>query len=219
MSFPSKTFGRAARKWIRGWPYICDNEFARAAMATMYDRLRRRELIVNPYLIYGVSPNHVTRALTTKSYNNRRCFDYQHPGDWDLRTVKIRDMRVFLGLYQRFVQQQPWKENVLAPHNMVSVDWPEPRKYIAFNDEQFLARAKALDSLWESLNKNGNMKSGATEFSDLLNVAIGRDGRLIRICSGLHRLIMSQFIGLNAVPVRISIIHEKCQRPRQLLEL
>lgn len=219
MSFPGKTFRRAARKWIRGWPYIYDNEFARVAMATMYGRLRGRDLLVNPYTIYAISPNHVNWALTTKSYNNRRCFDYQHPGDWDLRTVKIRDMRLFVGLHQRFVEQRPWKENVLAPHNMVSVDWPEPRQYIAFGEEQFLARAKALDSLWQSLNRNGNMGCGETEFSDLLNVAIGRDGKLIRICSGLHRLIMSQFIGLHAVPVRISIIHEKCQGARELLEL
>ncbi len=206
-----KALKRSVRKWIRGWPYICDNECARRTMAALYEKNKLTHMKVCPYRIYFINPHGIDLAITSQYYNNKRLFDFSHDGDWDLAVLNISDMLIYRGLKQRFIEHRPWKDNALAPHNITSVDWPEPRQYLRFNEEQFHARACELDRLWDSLCSYGNLSCKKTEFSDLLNIAIDRNGRFLRLCSGLHRLVMSRLHGLDAVPCRVSIVHRRCR--------
>ncbi|WP_247852000.1 hypothetical protein [Halomonas getboli] len=47
---------------------------------------------------------------------------------------------------------------------------------------------------------------------DKLGVAVSREGRLIKINRGLHRLAMAQRLGLSAVPVRVMAVHREWWR-------
>lgn len=205
-----KALKRSVRKWIRGWPYICDSECARRTMAALYEKSKSTQMTLCPYRIYFINPHTINYAMTSHYYNNKKFVDFCHDGDWDLAVVNLNDMLIYRGLRQRFIDQCPWKDNALAPHNITAVDWPEPRQYLRFNEEQFHARACELDRLWDSLCSYGNLSCKKTEFSDLLNIAIDRNGRILRICSGMHRLIMSQLRGLDAIPCRVSIVHKMC---------
>ncbi|GEK73679.1 hypothetical protein HHA04nite_22230 [Halomonas halophila] len=44
---------------------------------------------------------------------------------------------------------------------------------------------------------------------DKLGVAVSREGRLIKINRGLHRLAMAQRLGLDCVPVRVMAVHRE----------
>ncbi|WP_311945026.1 hypothetical protein [Halomonas piscis] len=49
----------------------------------------------------------------------------------------------------------------------------------------------------------------ATRGKDALGVAVSRDGRLLKINRGLHRLAMAQYLGLETVPVQVRAIHRQ----------
>src|SRR5690606_20027250 len=42
---------------------------------------------------------------------------------------------------------------------------------------------------------------------DEIGVAISRDGRILKINRGLHRLAMAQRVGLPSIPVRVHAVH------------
>src|SRR5690606_29230266 len=42
---------------------------------------------------------------------------------------------------------------------------------------------------------------------DTLGVAISREGRILKINRGLHRLAMAQRLGLTTIPVRVRCVH------------
>lgn len=44
---------------------------------------------------------------------------------------------------------------------------------------------------------------------DTLDVAVTREGRLLKINRGLHRLAMAQYLGLSSVPVTVKAVHRE----------
>lgn len=197
---------------LTGYPYCYDLHCVRQVSAVRYDKFTNGEQRVNPYRIYGFNPRSVNRVLSPVIYKNQAFFDYSHVGDWDFETANINDMYLSRGLEQRFVHNCSWDESILAPANISATGWPEPSQYALFSNKQFKARAVELDALWESIRSDGNLYDGKTHFSDILAVAIGRDGELIRMCSGLHRLIMSKLLNKDMVPGRVSVIHKEYDR-------
>lgn len=49
----------------------------------------------------------------------------------------------------------------------------------------------------------------AARGKDALGVAVSRDGRLLKINRGLHRLAMAQYLGLETVPVQVRAVHRE----------
>lgn len=49
----------------------------------------------------------------------------------------------------------------------------------------------------------------STRGKDMLGVAVTREGRLLKINRGLHRLAMAQHIGLPSVPVLVKAVHRQ----------
>lgn len=100
------------------------------------------------------------------------------------RTVRYKK------LMARIERGEPW-----ASHRQgVVLDTPEKivhylRIYLGFLDDM---AAKGFD---QSRGK------------DPLGVAISREGRILKINRGLHRLAMAQRIGLKSIPVRVCHVH------------
>jgi hypothetical protein len=201
---------RSVLNIVRGWPYSCDVEPVRISLARIYDIQRRSLCGVNPYRIYYIDPRAIQLALAAERYNERCFRDFGLDGDWDKEVVPISSMTLYRGLKQHFVENFGWHETVLSPERVARLEWPEPRRYLRYDRLKFDKRAFELDQLWESLRTDGNLSRERTKYSDILNLAIDRAGRAIRASSGLHRLVMSQLLGLERVPCRISIIHKKC---------
>ena len=130
-------------------------------------------------------------------------------GNWDLRREDLRtgsryrliseldDFRdrlhessSYRKLVARMESGRPWTSHQLG----VVLDTPEKildylRVYLDFLDDMAI---------------NG---FDASKGKDPLGVAISRDGKILKVNRGLHRLAMAQRIGLPVVPVRVLHVH------------
>lgn len=80
-------------------------------------------------------------------------------------------------------------------------------------------RLEQIDQLYHSLKENGYRKQSELEedefsYRNEIMINIGRNGQLI-LDDGRHRLLLSKIIGIQSVPVRVFVRHEKWQRIRK----
>lgn len=130
-------------------------------------------------------------------------------GDWDLKRRKITTMPLYKGLKERFVDGLQWKETVLHP-DKYSVDHQNLSiRYNQYSNKEFEQRGQYLDKLYTSIQKSGYQPSAKNRIYDTVSITIGRDGTLIRNLEGIHRLIISQLIGIDLIPVKIQVIHSE----------
>lgn len=130
-------------------------------------------------------------------------------GDWDLRRADLRigtryrlisdldENRDYLertarfqALMKRIEEGRPWASHQLG----ILLDTPEKirdylRVYLDFLDDM------AINGFNPSRGK------------DPIGVAISREGTILKINRGLHRLAMAQHLGLPSIPVRVRHVH------------
>lgn len=131
-------------------------------------------------------------------------------GDWDLQREDLRRGPRYCFIseldehrhdltrteaYQRFMHclesGTPWQSHQQG----VLLDSPERiQRYLEVY----------IDFLDEMATHGFNQGKG----KDRLGVAVSRDGTLLKINRGLHRLAMAQRIGLPSIPVQIQCVHE-----------
>src|SRR5690606_27353334 len=70
--------------------------------------------------------------------------------------------------------------------------------------EKIKAYLRVYIGYLDSMATNGYM---AAVTRDDLGVAISREGRILKINRGLHRLAMAQRVGLPAIPVQVRAVH------------
>lgn len=163
-------------------------------------------------LTIEVDPRSLIRSVDWRGSDRRPTSSaFIWDGDWDLRRGDLRhgsryrfvsdldehrdDLRRterFRQLHARLLQGAPW-----ASHQQgVLLD----------SDERILTYLRAYLSFLDDMTVRG---FDAARGKDELGVAVTREGRLLKINRGLHRLAMAQRIGLPAVPVRIRSVHRQ----------
>lgn len=134
-------------------------------------------------------------------------------GDWDRDVVDIDDASIIHRTKERFQQDASW-------HDVGEIDWM--MKNInrfgiqdgCTNIEDVLDRCERLDVLFHyfSLNQRFLPQKELRRFSfrELggIGVGIDRDGELIWVKGGAHRLAMAQVLGLSKIPICLQIVHE-----------
>ncbi|PMR76440.1 RNA polymerase sigma factor [Billgrantia endophytica] len=145
------------------------------------------------------------RALRRKASNV-----FIWPGDWDLVLTELAesDRREFItDLWQH-------RLDLTASHGyarlLAALERGAPvsshRQGILLNSEaRILTYLQRYRLYMEDMSCFGFKASMG---SDRLGVAIDRDGNLIKINKGLHRLAMAQVLGIQRVTVRIRAIHQ-----------
>jgi hypothetical protein len=165
----------------------------------------------NPYRIYRVHPSAVTKVMRERFPEQFRGTVVD--GAWDLEAVDVEQTSVFKGLYQRFVEGRDWIDTDLHPSSY-SADFPNaPRRYMSFSIDEFLRRGVYLDELAATLVRSGyktHMRL-CRPFESELAVNVGREGTLIRNSSALHRLVLTQILGVDSLPVRVLVTHTECR--------
>lgn len=135
-------------------------------------------------------------------------------GEWDRQVVAIESTLIYRGLHQRVNEGKSWLQTCLNPHVYKAEHQNLPRKYESYTIEEFERRGSVLDALIMSMRKNGWMvefeKQHAFRPSDGLYLNVTRDGQFVRNAGGMHRLILSKLIGIEAVPAIINVIHAEC---------
>lgn len=118
-------------------------------------------------------------------------------GDWDRLKKPLNETLIFKGFWNRFCNGKDWQDTEL--YEKLSIVHPSRLNKLG-GIQQY---CKHYDKLYYSILNNGYDNS---ILSDPIKVHIGRDGSLIR-CDGLHRLVISQIIGIPTVKVETVMVH------------
>ncbi len=125
-------------------------------------------------------------------------------GDWDQYVTPIQETNLYHGLRQRFVEGLDWNDTCLHPVSFKPQHPSLSAKYGELSEARFLQTAHRLDLMFLSMVKYGYRAH------DGVVANVGRDGKLIRNLGGMHRLVMSLIAGMEAIPVRIHVVHAQC---------
>lgn len=160
-------------------------------------------------LILHVDPRQLIRIIGWPPRNECAFNSFIWGGDWDLKRedLRIGDRYRFISdidehryhlekteRYQRYLKELCQGKPVCFRQLGVRLSSPELIKRYLQVYLRFL----------DNMATNG---FDAQKGKDELGVAISREGRLIKINKGLHRLAIAQRIGLATVPVRVQWIH------------
>lgn len=85
--------------------------------------------------------------------------------------------------------------------------WSSPRDGLLLDSEaRILGYLQCYRGYLQDMSRNG-FRQGITK--DEMGVAVSRDGRLLKINRGLHRLAMAQQVGVPSVPVVVKAVHRE----------
>ncbi|WP_245391738.1 hypothetical protein [Salinicola aestuarinus] len=122
----------------------------------------------------------------------RRGSRYRFISDLDIHRDDLTQTERFQQLRSRLASGRPWssyQQGLLLDTEAKIIAYLQT--YLAFLDDMAV---RGFD---------------AERGKDELGVAVTRDGRLLKINRGLHRLAMAQRLGLPRVPVRVRAVHRQ----------
>lgn len=115
---------------------------------------------------------------------------YRLISDLDKNRDQLENTVRFKKLMKRIEQGRPWE----SYQQGVFLDTPE----------KILAYLNIYLGFLDDMRRHG---FDPTRGKDTLGVVVSRDGRLLKINRGLHRLAMAQRLGLPTVPVEVRHVH------------
>ncbi len=172
-------------------------------------RIRRGQLpwpYKSLYDVIWVDPAEIVGTLYKKDRFPGYCRGQILPGNWDRNFKPIEDTTAYMVLHQRYMEGKEWEEILRNPRlRMGQLDEKQIRKY----REKAAMRDAVYQDLKESGWKKSTIKKKSTFLTDELNVNVTRDGSFIRNNSGVHRLVMARFLGLDRIPCHIHVVHSE----------
>ncbi|UYG01944.1 hypothetical protein OCT51_12080 [Halomonas sp. LR3S48] len=165
-------------------------------------------------LILHVDPRELIRCRDWRGYAKRQrpsSITFIWGGSWDLRRGDLRH-----GSRYRFICDLDMHRSDLTKSEAfrslqarleAGRPWRSHQKGVWLDSEaRILAYLNIYLSFMDDMAKRGFDDSLG---KDELGVAITREGRLLKINRGLHRLAMAQRVGLNTVPVSVKAVHRE----------
>lgn len=152
-------------------------------------------------------PERIRRYLAKDDVNRKR---FLLAGDWDLRAPDIASHERYQLLndvwlhrsalgesesYRMFLRMAEEGRAKRIPNKNYFLNSPE--RILRFLEDQLV--------LLDSLKEHGIRPEWAP---DEMNVAIGRDGEIIKANSGRKRTFGARIAGLPSIPVRVACVHE-----------
>lgn len=192
------------------WRYLCN----------LQHNLRSRKIVKGPYgkfdidKIYWIDPKRI-------KYSSLKEFDFckyrgkKIGGDWDRLDKPFDLLYVYIAFKERFFERKNWKDTLFYRQVL---DGIENGKFFwkCKNKSDLDARCKNLESLFQDIKNNGykpqsQMLSEKNErdlrkIEDEITVNIGRNGDLL-FNNGAHRLSIVKLLGIQKIPIKITVIH------------
>lgn len=175
---------------------------------------RAVELTLGDQLILRVNPNDLVRATHWQGWPHKyrpNSSAFIWDGEWDLRRGDLRQ-----GSRTRFIEDIDAHRDDLSQSEafakyMARVKagkpWSSHQQGILLDSEaRTLTFLRVYLSFMDDMAVRG---FDSTRGKDMLGVAVTREGRLLKINRGLHRLAMAQHIGLPSVPVMVKAVHRQ----------
>ncbi|WP_158772367.1 hypothetical protein [Cobetia sp. L2A1] len=132
-------------------------------------------------------------------------------GEWDLRR----------GAFRHGSRSQLMRDLIVHGDDLTVIDryqrlkalleagkpWSSPRDGLLLDSEaRILGYLQCYRGYLQDMSRNG-FRQGITK--DEMGVAVSREGRLLKINRGLHRLAMAQQVGVPSVPVVVKAVHRE----------
>lgn len=165
-------------------------------------------------LTLHVDPRQLIRTTDWRGYPHKlrpSSSAFIWDGEWDLRRGDLR-----FGSRYRFISDLDEHRDDLTRTERfaklkVQLDsgrpWSSHQQGILLNSEQrILLYLRVYLSFLDDMAARG---FDASRGKDELGVAVTRDGRLLKINRGLHRLAMAQRLGMPSIPVRVKAVHRE----------
>jgi hypothetical protein len=164
-------------------------------------------------LVVHVDPRELIRDLNAKGIGGKRPSSsaFIWDGDWDqsrgdlrrgsrYRFISDLDIhRADLTQTERFSQ---YRSRLQSGH-----PWSSPRQGLLLDSEEaILAYLRTYLGFLDGMARDG---FDAELGKDDLGVAVTREGRLLKVNRGLHRLAMAQRLGLASIPVVVRAVHRQ----------
>ena len=145
---------------------------------------------------------------------------YQYKGEiigggWDRLEKKFEDLDVYIAFKERFINGKDWVDTIFYRQVLDEVT---DGKFLwgCRNKSELDRRCKNLDSLYQNI-KNRGYKSQSEILSeknihdpmkieDEITVNVGREGDLL-FNNSAHRFSIAKLLGIQKVPVRITVRH------------
>lgn len=175
---------------------------------------RAVERALGDQLVVSVDPGQLIRLRDW-----RGCRKQERPssnifiwgGDWDLRRSDFRDSGRI-----RFVRDIDMHRHQLEKSEayrrfesllQAGVPWRSHQQGVLLDtEERILQYLKAYLGFLDHMAEHGFDKERG---KDELSVAVTRDGRLLKLNRGLHRLAMAQHLKLASIPVTVKAVHRE----------
>ncbi|GHB14381.1 hypothetical protein [Salinicola rhizosphaerae] len=172
---------------------------------------RALDMHLDGSLVLDVDPRQLIRDFNAKGVGGKKpsSSNFIWDGDWDLSRGDLRrgsryrfisdldEHRHDLTQTERFRQYHSWAQSG-KPFSSYR------QGLLLDSDARILAYLETYLGFLDDMAVNG-FDAGLGK--DDLGVAVTRDGRLLKINRGLHRLAMAQRLGLRSVPVRVRAVH------------
>ncbi|MFC0266826.1 hypothetical protein [Kushneria aurantia] len=206
-----RTLGQAIEKrWFERW---LDHRPGGARLERMGLPRRELERRLEDALTVWVDPRELIRNVDFKGVGNVRPSSsaFIWDGDWDLSRGDLRR-----GSRYRFISELDEHRNDLRHthrfaelHARLEAGHPHlvPLEGLRLDsDDKIVDWLQRYVGYMDHMARNGfDSRLGKDE----LGVAVTRDGRLVKINRGLHRLAMAQHLGLSRIPVRVRAVHRQ----------
>lgn len=193
-----------------------------------------KETDADPFKIINVSPNEIESvsgylksgesAYSRENYHiddfntfeNIPAFGRVVSSDWDRPLIPFSRLKIFNGLYERFIENQDWSETTFFQiHTSRIKKFGE--SYGCSRASELKQKCQIIDSLYKRIESDGyksQTELGRGNIHDEIVVNIGRNGKLIFNGGGRHRLIISKLLDIDTIPVIVKVRHNNWQRIR-----
>lgn len=192
--------------WLRNWPGARLVEKKGLPRHSVTDYLGAEALIlhVNPRELVQFA-EYAPKGETRRPSSMAFIWD----GDWDLRRS---DLRVDYWIaHMRDLDENRHHLERTRKFKSLMADLEAGKPFRSHQEGVYLnSRQRILDYLAVYLGFLDNMAEhgyDTTRAKDNLGVVISREGRILKINRGLHRLAMAQWLGLPSIQVQVRHIH------------
>ncbi|WP_280570363.1 hypothetical protein [Chromohalobacter sp. 296-RDG] len=175
---------------------------------------RAVELSLSEKLVLHVNPNDLVRATHWQGWSHKlrpTSSAFIWDGEWDLRRGDLRTSSRARFIQDVDAHRDDLTQSAAFDKYMARLKagkpWSSHQQGILLDSE-----ARILTFLQVYLSFMDDMAArgfDSTRGKDMLGVAVTREGRLLKINRGLHRLAMAQHLGLSSVPVMVKAVHRE----------
>ena len=184
---------------------------------------------INAFKLLEINPSDIKEKTTIKLNNNNDIFSVKR-GEWDKKTVEFKKTTTYKSLVQHFEEGLDWKKTEIYMEVVRAIENGET-KWGCKTVEEYKQRCRNLDKLYKKIERDGfkpqkkinkdtdtierrtSVIQANIDFFNEVRIMIGRNGELIHD-GGTHRTCIAKILGLEKIPVIISLRHSEWQEKR-----